>query len=179
MSKPPAEQITEVGFESAGDPEKAAEQSVEGRQPTECVLESAGKEVEETAQSQPNRPRSQGAIPTAAKAVHVLHTSAPTTYNIGGSTAVLHVSAAAAWSDVTAAFIFGFSPMLRHGQSTSQPILRLTASTISNKKARLLAQGYEKEYGPYYAETSRSVRLLKMVPFAPAYIQRWPNSHPS
>lgn len=67
MSKPPAEQITEVGFESAGDPEKAAEQSVEGRQPTECVLESAGKEVEETAQSQPNRPRSQGAIPTAAK----------------------------------------------------------------------------------------------------------------
>ncbi|GLT65638.1 hypothetical protein SLA2020_380560 [Shorea laevis] len=26
-----------------------------------------------------------------------------------GSTAVLHVSAAAAWSDVTAAFIFGFS----------------------------------------------------------------------
>lgn len=67
MSKPPAEQITEVGFESAGDPEKAAEQSVEGTQPTECVLESAGKEVEETAQSQPNRPRSQGAIPTAAK----------------------------------------------------------------------------------------------------------------
>jgi hypothetical protein len=67
MSKPPAEQITEVGFESAGDPEKAAEQSVEGTQPTECVPESAGKEVEETAQSQPNRPRSQGAIPTAAK----------------------------------------------------------------------------------------------------------------
>lgn len=30
MSKPPAEQITEVGSESAGDPEKAAEQSVEG-----------------------------------------------------------------------------------------------------------------------------------------------------
>lgn len=46
---------------------------------------------------------------SAVAAVHVLHTSAPTTYNIGGSTAVLHVSAAAAWSDVTAAFIFGFS----------------------------------------------------------------------
>lgn len=43
MSKPPAEQITEVGSESAGDPEKAAEQSVEGTQPTECVPESAGK----------------------------------------------------------------------------------------------------------------------------------------
>lgn len=28
MSKPPTEQITEVGSESAGDPEKAAEQSV-------------------------------------------------------------------------------------------------------------------------------------------------------
>jgi hypothetical protein len=51
MSKPPAEQITEVGSESAGDPEKAAEQSVEGTQPTECVPESAGKEVEETAQT--------------------------------------------------------------------------------------------------------------------------------
>ncbi len=67
MSKPPAEQITEVGSESAGDPEKAAEHSVEGTQPTECVPESAGKEVEETAQSQPNRLRSEGAIPTAAK----------------------------------------------------------------------------------------------------------------
>lgn len=67
MSKPPAEQITEVGSESAGDPKKAAEQSVERTQPTECVPESAGKEVEETAQSQPNRLRSQGATPTAAK----------------------------------------------------------------------------------------------------------------
>ncbi|KAA0042452.1 hypothetical protein E5676_scaffold79610G00020 [Cucumis melo var. makuwa] len=55
MSKPPAEQITEVGSESAGDPEKAAEQSVEGRQPTECLPKSAGKEVEETEKSQPNR----------------------------------------------------------------------------------------------------------------------------
>lgn len=67
MSKPPAEQITEVGSESAGDPKKAAEQSVEGTQPTECVPESAGKEVEETAQSQPNRLRSQGATPTAGQ----------------------------------------------------------------------------------------------------------------
>lgn len=50
---------------------------------------------------------------------------------------------------------------------------------LISKKARLVAQGYEKEYGPYYAETSRSVQLLKMVPFAPAYIQHWPNSHPS
>lgn len=56
---------SEVGSESAGNPEKAAEQSVEGTQPTECVPESAVKEVEETAQ--PNRLRSQVAIPTAAK----------------------------------------------------------------------------------------------------------------
>lgn len=45
MSKLPTEQITEVGSESAGDPEKAAEQSVEGTQPTECVPGSAGKRV--------------------------------------------------------------------------------------------------------------------------------------
>lgn len=34
MSKPPTEEITEVGSESAGDP---AEQSVEGTQPTDPV----------------------------------------------------------------------------------------------------------------------------------------------
>lgn len=48
--------------------------------------------------------------------------------------------------------------------NTSKMVFYIEVQTVANfltsKKARLLAQGYEKEYGLYYAETSPSVQLL-------------------
>lgn len=71
MSKPPAEQITEVGSESAGDPEKAAVKNKgadEDSLPNVFRSPRVKKLKRRKSRSRTdNRLRSQGAIPTAAK----------------------------------------------------------------------------------------------------------------
>jgi len=48
---------------------------------------------------------------------------------------------------------------------------------LKSQKAHWVSQGYEKDRVEDYAVTFSPV--AKMVPFAPAYIQHWPNYHPS